>query len=412
MKDEQNRSRRDFLRTFAITGAGLTLAGPTAARAFGPRGEAPRGQESRDAAPAGKVPRKKLGQTGQDVPILLAGCAQKFDPKYDKILHRAFKEGVDYLDTALVYADGMSHKTIAPFIEQVGRENLWITSKGPSSNATMDSYARDLDTCLEQLGTDHLDLYFMHFVDDPKYLDPEYIQMGDRLRKSGKTRFFGFSCHGDRMVECMEKAARAGGIDAIMFRYSFSRYGDLELNRAMDACKKAGIGLIAMKTQNSVPDDQRHVKEFQSKNFTLPQAKLKAVWADERIDAAVSHMDNTKKLAENVAAAKSPMQLTMKEFQQLQRIATASAGYACQGCSHICESRVDGQVKVARPLRYLMYSECYGETERARRLYARLRPEERALDSVDLGAATAACPQGIDIAARLRIARQTLEARA
>ena len=134
-----------------------------------------------------------------------------------------------------------------------------------------------------------------------------------------------------------------------MFRYSFAKYGDLELNKAIDKCKKAGIGLIAMKVQNSVPDDEESVVRFQSKDFNLAQAKLKAVWADERIDAVVSHMDNTTKLAENIAAAKSPVQLSMGDFQQLQRIATATAAYSCQGCSHICESRVAGSGEGCRP---------------------------------------------------------------
>jgi len=343
------------------------------------------------------------------VPILLIGGGQTFDPRFDKILHRAFREGVDFLDTALRYSEGMSHRTIAPFVKQVGRENLFLLSKGHSERATVDRFTRDLDTCLEQLEVDSLDMYFMQAVDRPGYLEPDYIRMGEQLRKSGKTRFFGFSTCGDGMIECMRKAARVGGIDAIMFRYSFARYGDLALNRAIDECRKAGIGLIAMKSQNSVPEDQLHVKSFRSESFTLAQAKLKAVWADGRIDAVTSLMDNTTKLAENLAAAKSPVQLAMGEFQQLRRIATDSAGHACQGCAEICESRCAGPVKVARPLRYLMYCECYGETKRARELYARLRPEERAFDDVDFGAASAACPQGIDIAARLRVARSKLD---
>jgi len=403
--DDHGRSRRDFLRT-AITGAGLTFTGAFALSAA-TEDEARKQAESTPAS--ARVPRKTLGNTGAEIPILLQGCAMTFDKKYDKILHRGFEEGVDYLDTALMYADGESHRTIAPFIKQVTREKLWITSKGPSEGATVESYTKNLDTCLQQLETDHLDLYFMHEVDDPKYFDPEYIQMGEKMRKSGKTRFFGFSCHGNLMVECMNKAADAGGIDVIMFRYNFARYGDLALNKVVDKCRKAGIGLIAMKTQNSVPGDQKEVVEFQSKNFTLGQAKLKAVWADERIAAAVSHMDNTTKHAENIEAAKSPVQLSMHEFQQLQRIATASAHLSCQGCSHICESRLDAPVKVADALRYLMYHECYNDSARAQRLYGRLTPEQRRLDDVDFAAATAACPQGIDIASRLKEARRALE---
>jgi predicted aldo/keto reductase-like oxidoreductase len=405
MKKDPNRSRRDFLKTVAVTGAGLSLGAPSAARAL-------TSADSRSAEPVlpDRVLRRELGSTGRSIPILVLGGGQTFDPRFDRILHGAFKAGVDFLDTALRYSDGMSHKTIAPFVKQVGRENLFLLSKGPAERATVARFTRDLDTCLRQLETDHLDMYFMHAVDNPKYLDREYIQMGEQLRKSGKAYFFGFSTCGAGLLECMHKATRAGGIDAIMFRYSFARYGDLALNKAIDACRKAGIGLIAMKTQNCVPADHEYVKEFRSNDFTLAQAKLKAVWADERIDAATSLMDNTRKLAENVAAAKSPIQLSMAEFQQLQRIATASAAYACQGCSQICESRYAGPVKVAKPLRYLMYHECYGETRRARELYARLRPDEVAFDLVDFGAATAACPQGIDIASRLRVARRQLEA--
>jgi predicted aldo/keto reductase-like oxidoreductase len=397
MTKKGSTSRRDFLKTAVYSGAALTVAGGAAAQE--PKATAEKVPD--------KVPRKKLGTTGETVPILLLGCAQRFDPVYDRILHRAFKEGVDYLDTALRYAEGQSHLTIAPFIKQIGdRKKLWITSKAHGEKVA--DYQEGLDQCLKDMETEYLDLFFMHSVKEPEHLEPEFIKMGEEMRKSGKTRFFGISTHGDKQVELMNKAVAIGGIDVIMLRYSFTRYGDLELNKAIDNCKKAGIGLIAMKVQNSVPDDQEKVVQFQSKEFNLAQAKLKAVWADERIDAVVSHMDNTTKLAENVAAAKSPVQLSMGEFQQLQRIATATAAFSCQGCSHICESHIEGPLKVADPLRYLMYHECYGETAAARKLYNSLGSSERDFDGIDLTKATRACPQGIDIAKRLADAKREL----
>ncbi|MDQ7006598.1 MAG: aldo/keto reductase [Acidobacteriota bacterium] len=399
MSKTEGTSRRGFIKAAVAGGAGLTFAGSAALGAGG----------ASTPADHPKVPRRELGATGAKIPILLLGCAQRFDPRYDKILHRAYQAGVDYLDTALAYEDGMSHKTIAPFIKQVGgKDKLWITSKVVSRGYDPAEYETGIDTCLEQLEVDHLDLFFMHAVDDARALDRPCLEAGDRLRKSGKTRFFGFSCHGDRVVELMEKAARVGGVDAIMFRYHFGKYGDLALNRAIDACRKKGIGLIAMKTQKSVPADAEQVIGFKSRHFTLPQAKLKAVWADERIDAVVSHMDNTRKLAENVAAARSPRQLSMEEFQQLQRLATATAPWTCEGCSRHCEPAAGGKVPIADTLRVLMYHECYGETAKARRLFRELRPAGREIREADLVAASRACPQGIDIASRLPHALQLL----
>ncbi|NJN64593.1 MAG: aldo/keto reductase, partial [Acidobacteria bacterium] len=360
-KETKATSRRGFLRTAALTGAGLgTFALPS--RADEPAASGSGAAKPADTpAEAQRVPRRPLGKTGESIPVLLMGCAQKFDEKYDKILHRAFKDGVDYLDTALVYADGMSHKTIAPFIKQVGeRKKLWITSKGPGkAGSGPEAYVKELDTCLEQMQTSYVDLYFMHAVDDLNRLDPEYLKMGDALRKSGETRFFGFSCHDGNVAELMKKAAQVGGIDAIMFRYSFRQYGDLALNQAIDACKKAGIGLIAMKTQSSVPSDIEAVVGFKSKDFTLGQAKLKSVWADERIDAAVSHMDSVEKLRENVAAAKSPVKLSMEDFQQLRRIAVQTAAYHCTGCSQHCETKAGGDVRIADTLRGLIGNDTY-----------------------------------------------------
>ncbi len=398
--ERKGTSRRGFLKAAAIAGASLGVPGGVRAE-----GNAP--EDGEGAAPS--VPRRVLGKTGEKVPILALGCAQTFDPVYDKLLHRAFHDGVNYLDTARVYADGASHRTIKPFLKQIGdRKKIWITSKEAMERPEVEGYRKGLDACLEELGTEYLDLFFMHSLKDTRALAPEFLKLGDALRKSGKTRFFGFSSHGERVVDLLEKAASSGGIDAIMFSYNFGKYGDLALNKAIDKCVAAGIGLIAMKTQKSVPKDQEEVLAFESASFTLAQAKLKAVWADERISTICSHMENTTQLAENVAASRSPKPLSMAEFQSLQRIATKTAAYSCQGCAQHCEPHLPAGVKIADPLRFLMYFESYGEQAKARALYRRLDESCRASDGVDWSAASAACPQGIDIAARMRRVREQL----
>jgi predicted aldo/keto reductase-like oxidoreductase len=184
-------------------------------------------------------------------------------------------------------------------------------------------------------------------------------------------------------------------------------YGNLELNKAMDACKDAGIGLIAMKTQTSVPEDQDEVKKFVSNSFNLYQAKLKAAWADERIDACVSGISNMNVLKDNVDAAKSTVQLSMNEYMQLNQYAARTASSRCQGCNQICEAEVTGETRVADMLRYLMYAECYGDVDEARQLYARLSDEERNVTH-DFRAAAKVCPQGIDIGKRLQDAVRAL----
>lgn len=401
MKNEMDR--RSFMKGIAMggVGVGITGAAATAAQA-----------QDADAGPVTAVPRKQLGTTGETIPIIFMGGSRTFDMKYDKTLHRAHKLGINYVDTAESYASGQSQKGVAVFQQQIGRENVWITTKVEvkEERSTPEGLKKGLDDCLAGLQTDYVNMFFMHMIRDERYLDADFIKAGDDMRKSGKTKFFGFSCHHGNVPQMISKAARAGGIDAIMFRYNFRQYGDVELNKAMDEAKAAGIGLLAMKTQGSVPEDAEKVAEFQSKSFSLPQAKLKTVWSDERIDGCVSGMDNIQILEENATAAMSPAQLTMNEFHQLNRLARLTAPYACLGCSQICESRIDGKLKVADALRYLMYHECYGDPETARLLYNALDLEERDFDRVDLAKAIKACPQGIRIDERLRKARALLTA--
>jgi len=387
------QTRRTFLKSAAASAAALT----TSELAF---------MQAAHAAES-PMPQRELGTTGVQVPIISLGTSQSLDPVYDKVMHGCFNNGVTAFDTALSYGGGASHEAVANFIDQMGdRKKLFVTSK--SGSRSIDGLTRGIDQALDELKTDYLDLYFMHGVNDEDMLEPEYIALGESLKKAGKTRFFGFSCHDGNVVELLNKAAKVGGVDAILFRYNFRRYGDQELNVAIDNAKKAGIGLIAMKTMGSVPKKLESVASFRSKDFTLAQAKLKSVWADERIDQICSEMDSVKVARENIAAAKTETPLTAGEFQQLNRLAALTSRYACNGCNHLCENAISGDTAIADQLRFLMYHECYDKPARARELFQALPENRRTFTETELATASVACPQGIDIAARIKEAHEAL----
>ena len=127
-----------------------------------------------------------------------------------------------------------------------------------------------------------------------------------------------------------------------------------------------------------------------------------------RISSICSEMDSVKYVRENVAAARSEKSLTAQESHQLNQLAALTAGYACNGCNHICEGAVTREVSIADTLRYLMYYECYGKTGRARELYRAIPASARDVSDDELQQACQVCPQGIDIPARLRRARDLL----
>jgi len=392
---EKKISRRDLFTITGAAGLGALLSrnGLSIAEA--------------DEAALPKVPRRVLGKTGQQIPILLMGGAMDFDQVFDPKLAEAMRFGVNYFDTADCYAGGTSETAIGNFVSRANkRKDVWITTK--SDHHEPEGMASVLETSLKKLKTPQVDLFFMHMLNQSKYLSAEMGKKSEEFKKSGKIRFFGFSCHDSNVVDLLNKASTLPWIDAIMFRYNFRQYGNVELNKAMDACHKAGIGLIAMKTQGSAVVTDTKIKLFESQKFTRPQAILKSVWADERISAAVSHMDTLDKLKENIAAAMNKTTLAQAEFEALEQYAQSTKHTYCAGCQHICNAAAPAGVQIGTTLRYLMYHDTYNEPEKAKRLFSELPVEARRIAGVDFTEAAKVCPNGIDIPTHMQRAAKVL----
>lgn len=355
-----------------------------------------------------KVPRRVLGKTKETVPILLVGCAMKFDLRFDPKLAEALRFGVNYFDCADCYAGGTSETAVGNFLQRAkARKDVWITTK--SDRHDPEGMIATLETSLKKMKVDNVEMLYMHALDDVDALNSGVAKAAEKLKKQGKIKYFGFSCHGGNVNALLNKAATLSWIDSIMFKYNFRSYGEKELNKAIDACKKTDIGMIAMKTQGSEASFAKAWKKFeQTGKWNKHQAVLKAVWADERISAAVSHMDTFDKLKQNIAAALDTTKLTQVEQDALRQYAEATRHLACEGCDHHCNPAVDAPVQIGTTMRYLMYHDMYGEQDKAKEMFAALPEGARNLKNVDFTGANAACPHGIDVAWHMKRANDVL----
>ncbi|MDD9937660.1 MAG: aldo/keto reductase [Myxococcales bacterium] len=355
-----------------------------------------------------QVPQRVLGKTGKKIPILLLGGAVGFDQRFDPKIAEALRFGVNYIDAADCYNGGTCEPAVASFHKRAkARKKLWITSKSDAHDP--EGFRKTVETSLRKLETDYIDLYYLHALEDGSVLNDKLKKVVDKLKAEKKILHFGFSCHDGNVPELLQLAAKTPWVESVMFRYNFRKYDDKALNAAIDAAHKAGVGLIAMKTQGSEASFKDAWKKFQKNGkWTKHQAVLKAVWADKRITAAVSHMDNFEKLRENIAAALDKRSLSRVEREALERYAAETRSLACDGCDHLCGGAVGAPVRIADTMRLLMYHDVYGEPDKARELFQRLPAEARALAGVDFAGANAACPHGVDIARHMKRALTVL----
>ncbi len=398
MKQQQDGTglnRREFVKVMGL--AGLAAAGA----AVSPALAAPEPTKESGAA---QVPRRVLGKTGVSVPILNLGGM--FDTGNNQILiKQALKWGINYWDTAEAYGNGQSEEGFGKFLARNPgiRPDIFIVTKlVPSRGANL---TERLEQCLARLQTEYVDLFYIHAITGISDMTPAFRDWGAEMKKRGKIKFFGFSTH-TNMADCLAGAARLDWIDVIMFTYNFRVMNDPKMVAAVNACSKAGIGLVAMKTmgggpgmpKSEVPAEMQFAERFLQKGFTDKQARLKVVWENPQIASICSQMPNLTILSANVAAALNKTKLAREDFELLQEYARQTNGGYCAGCGRICGAALNGAVPVAEVMRCLMYYRDYGEPELAREMFAALPDQiHRRLTSVDYRPAERACPNGLAI---------------
>ena len=415
MKQKQNKiDRRNFLKTMGAAGLGSVLGACESKKESEPNATEPNAPAAAKRPEHPQVPKRKLGKTGVEIPCLSLGTIFNV-AENQTILQKSFLWGVNYWDTAPDYAGPNSELGIGKFISknpQV-REKLFISTKA-SDAITIADVEKSLQASLKRMNTKYINLYHImdrvvrpgysgHGLSDPAQLTDELKQWVKSAKKRKLIRFFGFPTH-KNMAKCLAAAAKLDWIDVIMTTYSFRIMQDPELLDAIEASHKAGIALIAMKTQGrpqekiETEEDKKLAGHFLQKGFTEAQAKIKAVLQDKRFSSACVRMENMAYLTSNVAAVLDKTRLTQKDLEVLNKYANATCSRYCAGCAHICDSALPNAPYVSDIMRYLMYYNSYGDRNRARRLFAKIPGKVRnRLLSIDYSPAEARCPQRLPI---------------
>ena len=404
MKSKKKKmDRRTFLKTTGIGGASLALSAGLSSKLL--TVEAAQQNSSGNRV----MPTRILGKTGFSVSLLSMGGGIDWTIN-QSLLRMSIKMGINYFDTAHGYENGKSELGIGQYFQKYpeDRKKIFLVTKSTGSNEPK-GMTEKLNTSFERMKTDYIDCYFLHGPDKPEILTPEVKAWAEQRKKEGKIRFFGFSCHSAGTGMLMH-ASKLGWIDIIMPSYNYNIMNDDDTNRGIDACYKAGIGLVGMKSQGlfigGVPfeplgpikdEDLKVTESFMAKGYTLQQAKLKVVWANEKFATCLSEVKNLTMLKENVAAATDNVQLSESDMEMLNKLALANRSFYCQGCMQ-CESVMDSESRIHDVLRYMMYYNGYEKRDEARRLFKALPASvKNNLVSKDYSPAENVCPRNIPI---------------
>jgi uncharacterized protein len=410
-------SRRDFVKAGVTAAAVGGLALPAWAE---PPDEKKKGEKEGQEEKIELVPTRPLGRTGVKISMLDVGATGKESRRFRNAMYKA---GIRVADTAAAYENGKHERGLGKWLAKEGkRKEFFVVSKDMPN--TPDEWVSMLDKRLENFQSDYIDLFFIHGLGeaDIKYkLTPEEILevpkskewagAVEKMKKSGKIKFAGIALHGEVPIrtQILNNAAVGGWVDAIMFMYDLPTVHEhADFNKALDACHKAGVGLIAMKTGRGLKNIEKDLPTFKDMGLSPNTAVLHSVWTDERIATICSAMPNLKILKENSDAAKKFKPLDKKQMAAVLDMYKQPGRQFCASCDGRCKRAAGTQAALNDIVRYLSYYEMDGARERAKELFAGLSPRQRDWSKADLAAASHACCSKLDFETLLTRARQKL----
>ncbi len=353
---------------------------------------------------------RRLGRTN----LLISEIALGGSPVPDMpIMLQALERGVNYIDTSNSYQNGNSERQIGRLLKTVGRDKVHVGTKFHlRRNWSEETIISSVEDSLGRLDTDYLDVLLIHGAADEEHLDDERVLSAfEKLKKQGKYRFRGLSCHSNHH-KVVKKAVDCGYYDMVQLGYNVFDITETEqevqtyddylgasgIKRLISLAKSKDVGIIAMKTLK-VGGKRQNLEKFKTGTTSLFQAMLKWALENRDISAVVTEMLTYEQLEEDLAVV--GRSLSEKERRNLLHfIAERSKDY-CHMCG-LCQSACPCGIKTTSILRFLAYSEGYNKTELAAKSYSSLKSSENASACINCGECEKSCPYGVSVRDKIR----------
>jgi aryl-alcohol dehydrogenase-like predicted oxidoreductase len=309
--------------------------------------------------------QRKLGSQGLKVSVEGLGCmgmSAFYGPSDEAenlaTLARAIEIGINFFDTAEIYGPFKNEILLAKafagkrdkvlIATKVGSE---VTDEGERRpvNGRPDYIRKAIDRSLKHLGTDYVDLYYLHRIDPNVAIEESIGALGELVR-AGKVRYIGVS---EAAPATIRRAHKEHPLTALQTEYSLFERSP-ETNEVLKTVRELGIGFVAysplgrgflsgqIKTIDDFDatdfrrGDPRFAGENFAKNLALVQeitriaaskgvtpSQLALAWVLQQGTVAIPGTRRTKYLEENAAAAE--IELATSELLDLEAVAPIGA---------------------------------------------------------------------------------------
>jgi aryl-alcohol dehydrogenase (NADP+) len=198
---------------------------------------------------------RQLGRSGLKISPLCLGTMMfggaTDEPTSARIVAKARDAGVNFIDTADAYSNGASEEVVGRAIRAdrqhwiLGTKLANAMSKNPNHGGLSRAWVlQAAEDSLKRLGTDHIDIYYLHKEDHATPLEETVRAMGDLIRQ-GKVRYFGVSNYRAWRVAEICNICDDLGIDRpIVSQPYYNAMNRMPEVEHLPACGYYGLGVV------------------------------------------------------------------------------------------------------------------------------------------------------------------------
>lgn len=339
------------------------------------------------------------------------------DNKYDEAwtvqaLRYAIDHGLTYVDTAYMYGD--SERITGLCLQDGYRDKVTLATKIPVIKLTCEEdFERILDTELERLQTDHIDVYLLHALNRDRW--ENYVKKynvlahAEQARAAGKIRYLGFSFH-DNLETFQEILNGHDRWDMCQIQLNYMDTHYQAGLAGLQLAHEKGLAVVIMEPLRgglfaNVPDEVAAL---------LPKSPVESaldfLWNDPRVNVVLSGMSDMEQVEQNLAHADRAHAGMLTEEENLSILKAGDLlrqklNIPCTNCGYcaVCPQ----QISIPEIFKIYNQRRSDGDTFKAVAAYRALG-DHNAAACLSCGLCAQECPQQIPIPEHLATIKKEL----
>lgn len=267
--------------------------------------------------------------------------------KGQELVDIAYKNGVNYYDTAYMYHVGKSEKFIGTALRKYPRDSYFLADKLPIWMCPKKSDMEKIfKKQLDRTGAGYFDFYLLHSLKKDSFERCEKFGAYDfltEMKKQGKIKNIGFSFHGS--VDDLREIVAAHKWDFAQIQMNYLDWKNQDAETQYDILTKAGIPVIVMEPVRGgkladLPDEVEEMFKKNEPDKSVASWAIRFVASHSNVITILSGMNSVEQLNDNLSTLTDFKEFCEKEFKICENAAAIlnkNDVIPCTGCDYCAD---------------------------------------------------------------------------